>query len=210
MGQGWIVRRPGRCGTASGLRPQIRQLSIAQIQIALDTPPWLVLELAGAVELIDTIALRLQQHHLDGLITARKLAVPILAIDALLGVCQASLVTRAQTAHLLLGQALLDAQLLEPLERCAYRLATRLVLRLALIMALVVARARQAEPADDRKNRIRLRSGNGLPESTVSGMASAAASDTTPRTPVDPSTNGHCQGGAGSRRRSAGESQRGA
>ena len=40
-------------------------------------------------------------------------------------------------------------------------------------------------------------------------MAKAAASDTTPRTPVKPSTNAHCQGGDGSRRASGGISQRG-
>ena len=43
----------------------------------------------------------------------------------------------------------------------------------------------------------------------TAGMASAAASDTMPRTPVKASTNGHCHGGAGSLRAIAGTSRRG-
>ena len=54
------------------------------------------------------------------------------------------------------------------------------------------------------RNRIRLRSGNGAPLSVANGMASAAASETMPRTPVNASANGHCHGGAGSGAREAG------
>src|SRR5947208_15449054 len=42
------------------------------------------------------------------------------------------------------------------------------------------------------------RSGNGSPESVVSGTASAAASVTAPRRPIQDTTAGRCQGGAAS------------
>ena len=59
-------------------------------------------------------------------------------------------------------------------------------------------------------NRMRSRYAETARRSTiVSGIASAAASETTPRTPINDSTNGHCQGGDGSRRASDGISQRG-
>ena len=54
------------------------------------------------------------------------------------------------------------------------------------------------------RNRIRSRCGNGSPLAVVSGIASAAASDTMPRMPVKPIRNGACQGGDGSRRASDG------
>ena len=57
--------------------------------------------------------------------------------------------------------------------------------------------------------RIRSRSGNAAPATVVSGMASAAASETTPRTPTKARMNAHCQGGDGSRRASDGLNQRG-
>src|SRR6267378_6177386 len=59
------------------------------------------------------------------------------------------------------------------------------------------------------RKRIRSRSGNGWPLAVVNGMASAAARDTMPRTPVNPSMNGHCHGGEGSLRAIAGINQRG-
>ena len=46
-------------------------------------------------------------------------------------------------------------------------------------------------------NRIRSRCGNAAPPSIVSGMASAAASETTPRTPVNAMTNTHLPGRRG-------------
>ncbi len=58
-------------------------------------------------------------------------------------------------------------------------------------------------------NRMRSRCGNGAPLASVSGIASAAASDTTPRTPVNAMTKVQVQGGDGSRLRSDGDSQRG-
>ena len=42
--------------------------------------------------------------------------------------------------------------------------------------------------------------GKGWPSAVANGIASAAASETMPRTPVKASTNGHCQGGDGSLR----------
>ena len=42
--------------------------------------------------------------------------------------------------------------------------------------------------------------GNGAPLAVVNGIASAAASETIPRTPANASRNGHCHGGEGSRR----------
>ena len=47
------------------------------------------------------------------------------------------------------------------------------------------------------------------PLRVANGIASAAASETMPRIPVNASANGHCQGGAGSLRAIAGMSQRG-
>jgi len=58
-------------------------------------------------------------------------------------------------------------------------------------------------------NKIRSRPGNGAPEPVVSGMASAAASETTPRTPTNARKKSHCQGGSGSRRATFALSQRG-
>ena len=51
--------------------------------------------------------------------------------------------------------------------------------------------------------------GNGVPAAVVSGMAKAAASETTPRTPTKPKKKSHCRGGSGSRRASDGLSHRG-
>src|SRR5215470_1259562 len=59
------------------------------------------------------------------------------------------------------------------------------------------------------KNRMRSRYGNGWPEETVSGMASAAASETMPRMPVNAIKNGHCHGGEGSFLLILGNSHRG-
>src|SRR5262249_40262929 len=59
------------------------------------------------------------------------------------------------------------------------------------------------------KNRMRSRYGNGCPEETVSGMASAAASETMPRMPVNAIRNGHCHGGEGSFLLILGNSHRG-
>ena len=56
---------------------------------------------------------------------------------------------------------------------------------------------------------MRSRAGNRDPSAVANGIASAAASETIPRTPVKASTNGHCQGGDGSLRRNEAESQRG-
>jgi hypothetical protein len=59
------------------------------------------------------------------------------------------------------------------------------------------------------RKRIRSRFGKGSPVAIVNGMASAAASETMPRTPVKDSTKGHCQGGEGSFLLIGGNSQRG-
>ena len=53
------------------------------------------------------------------------------------------------------------------------------------------------------------RCGNGAPASVVSGRASAAASETAPRRPAQPSSVGCCHGGYGSRSRMRFHSQRG-
>ena len=75
----------------------------------------------------------------------------------------------------------------------------------------------QREPLDDEgrsttqkaRKTISERSGNGAPESVVSGIASAAASVTPPRIPAQPMKAMNCHGGVGSRSRRLRESQRG-
>ena len=53
------------------------------------------------------------------------------------------------------------------------------------------------------------RPGNGAPFATVSGSASAAASETIPRIPDQPTSSSVCHAGSGSRSRSAWNSARG-
>ena len=53
------------------------------------------------------------------------------------------------------------------------------------------------------------RCGNGSPLGSVSGSASASASETMPRIPVQPISATACQGGLGSRARSFGLNSRG-
>src|ERR1700683_3259697 len=59
------------------------------------------------------------------------------------------------------------------------------------------------------RKRILSRSGKRPPSAVLSGIASAAASETMPRTPVKANAKGHCQGGAGSFRAIERTSQRG-
>src|SRR5450432_1814363 len=59
------------------------------------------------------------------------------------------------------------------------------------------------------RKRILSRSGKSPPSAVARGIASAAASDTMPRTPVKANAKGHCQDGAGSVRAMEGISHRG-
>ena len=101
---------------------------------------------------------------------------------------------------------------LEPLDRRLDRAPADLELLLLLGLALAAARIARpslrttngsVSPSPTRvtkmtqkvKIKIRSRSGNGLPSATVKGIASAAASETMPRIPVNASRNGCCHGG---------------
>ena len=112
------------------------------------------------------------------------------------------IVARVEEGDDLGAEVALGRQLLEMLPRGVDRLVARgeLGLLLAPMLGLAVVGRRRASGSrvgsirpwptsvtmmtPKVANRIRSRCGNGAPLSIVSGMASAAASDTTPRTPV--------------------------
>ena len=115
-------------------------------------------------------------------------------------------------------------ELVEPVQHGVDRGAPRRDLGRALLLLLLLGDLAQAEPpqhgsarpwptsvtmiTEKVRNRIRFRSGNGAPSAVANGIASAAASETMPRTPVKASAKGNFHGGSGSALRIAGNSQR--
>ena len=218
----------GRGSSAGGvshppaaIRAPIGDAGFLEIQLVLDAAPRFVGDLAVAQQLVDEVALGIDQFLLQRARCCARRSSSIGEIARQLP--QPMLVARAQVLDGLGGNSCVGDRFLQPLastsSSAAWRAASS---RLDFVMASLRLAARQAEPAritrqhqplpdqreddhaeGDEQDQVAVWKRRAARDD-VSGIASAAASDTTPRTPVNARKNGPCQGGDGSRCASAG------
>ena len=128
-------------------------MRLAQIELALDPAPRLVLELAAAKQLVDVLPLGHDQLELDLVVELRELPVAVVAIAPMLDILEPLAVTRAQRVHELLRQVALDPERLEALDRRLDRPPPSLMLLGPFVVALAAAGMGETEHADHRRQR---------------------------------------------------------
>jgi hypothetical protein len=201
------------------------QIHFAQIKLSLDSAPGPVLEFAAAIELVHMLAFGGDQQKLDLFLKLGKRSMAIIAIAPMLDVPEPVVVTHAEGMNDLFREMTFRCELVEPLDRCLDPVPPGPVLlgfagvrsrRPAWARLSTRITAGSSKPWPTNVTRMtenvkkRMRSlGKGSPFAAANGIASAAASETMPRTPVEASTNGHCHGGEGSLRLIGGKSHRG-
>src|SRR3954468_18647328 len=83
----------------SRLLAPVLDLGLAQIELTLDPPPRLVLELAAAEEIVDVLPLGLDQQELDIAVQLDQLLVRGVAIAAVLRMLEPLALMRMQRPH---------------------------------------------------------------------------------------------------------------
>ncbi len=122
-------------------------MRMAQIELALDPAPRLVLQFAGTVELIDRLPLGGDQQKLELVNQLDTFLLPAVAI-AIVDMSQPVAVTAAQRRYNFLRQPTLRRKLIEPFERGFDRLMPRLNFLGLVGMALAAPDMGKSEHAD--------------------------------------------------------------
>src|SRR5712671_2786367 len=121
-----VNRWPGR--RALFLGAPVGDLGLAQVELALDPPPRLVLELGVTEEIVHVLPLGLDQLQLDIAVQIGELLVRGVAVAALLDMLEPIPLMRAQRSNDLVGEIALRREPVEPRDPGLDRLSPRLLL----------------------------------------------------------------------------------
>ena len=140
--------RSDRLQAASLRGAQIGEKRVAQIELALDAPAAFILQLAGAIKIVDEVPFRLDQRQFEVIAELGQLSAMVVAILAILDVCEPVALMSADRSDDRLGKLAALRDRLEPLDRRFDRAPADVeLLLLPLDLPLAVARVRGAAPS---------------------------------------------------------------
>src|SRR5579883_2189605 len=137
-----------RDASPSCFRALVGEIGLAQVELALDAAPRLVLELAVAEEIVDLLPLPFDEQQLDLVVQLAQPPMAVIAIAAVDDMLEAIMVVGAERPDEVRGQA---ALLGEPVETLDHRFdgpPPRLLLLDTILMALAAPGMGETQAAD--------------------------------------------------------------